>query len=82
MAFPQYRIPVERLKEEWASRIARNIRRKRRPPVPPSKIEDNSEPWIREPHSINELECLVSIVRSPHSAGNSGPAVHSSRVIR
>jgi hypothetical protein len=52
VAFPQYRIPIERLKEEWARRIAWKHMRRRRSPVPPSKITDNSEPWIRNPSSV------------------------------
>ena len=63
MAFPQYRIPVERLKEEWSARIARNMMRKRRPKLPPSRITDNSEPWIRNPSSVAEfweIACKVN----------------------
>lgn len=44
MAFPQYRIPVERLKEEWAFRKRMQRLRDRRPASQPSKITDNSEP--------------------------------------
>jgi hypothetical protein len=54
MPLPQYRIPVERLKEEWASRVAWNRLQKRRPVAPPSQITDNSEPWIRNPSSVAE----------------------------
>ena len=63
VAFPQYRIPIQRLKEEWASRIARERMRKRRPPAPPSKITDNSEPWIKNPSSVAEfweIACKVN----------------------
>ncbi len=63
VAFPQYRIPTQRLKEEWASRIARERMRKRRPPAPPSKITDNSEPWIKNPSSVAEfweIACKVN----------------------
>jgi len=63
VAFPQYRIPVERLKVEWASRIARARLRRKRPPVRPSKITDNSEPWIRNPSSVAEfweIACRVN----------------------
>jgi hypothetical protein len=55
MAFPQYRFPIQRLKEEWASRIARQRMRQRRVPAPTSKITDNSEPWIRNPSSVDEF---------------------------
>jgi hypothetical protein len=63
VAFPQYRIPVQRLKEEWAGRIARARMRRKRPPVSPSKITDNSEPWIRNPSSVAEfweIACRVN----------------------
>jgi hypothetical protein len=63
VAFPQYKIPVERLKEEWANRIARQRMRKRRPPSQPSRITDNSEPWIKNPSSVAEfweIACWVN----------------------
>ena len=63
VAFPQYRIPIRRLQEEWASRIARERMRRRRPHVPPSKITDNSEPWIKNPSSVAEfweIACRVN----------------------
>ncbi len=63
MAFPQYRIPVQRLKEEWAFRLRMERLRRKRPPVPPSKITDNSEPWIRNPSSVAEfweIACKVN----------------------
>jgi hypothetical protein len=55
VAFPQYRIPVERLKEEWAFRLRMERLRRMRPKLPPSTITDNSEPWIRNPSSVAEL---------------------------
>ncbi|MFM7180015.1 MAG: hypothetical protein ACKO2G_00910, partial [Verrucomicrobiales bacterium] len=55
VAFPQYRIPVRRLKEEWAARIARKVMRARRPQTRPSRIRDNSEPWISNPSSVAEF---------------------------
>jgi hypothetical protein len=63
MAFPQYRIPVQRLKEQYSSRIVQARLRRKRPPVPPSKITDNSEPWIRNPSSVAEfweIACRVN----------------------
>ncbi len=63
MAFPQYRIPVERLKEEWASRIARERMRKRRNSHPSPNLADNSEPWIKNPSSVAEfweIACKVN----------------------
>lgn len=55
MAFPQYRIPVERLKEEWAFRKRMQRLRNGRPALEPSKITDNSEPWVKHPTSVAEL---------------------------
>jgi hypothetical protein len=55
VAFPQYRIPIERLKEEWALRKRMERLRRKRAPQPPSKITDNSEPWIRNPSSVAEF---------------------------
>lgn len=55
MAFPQYRIPIPRLKEEWAFRLRMERLRRKRPPAPPSKITDNSEPWIKNPSSVAEF---------------------------
>ena len=63
VAFPQYRIPVERLKEEWASRLRMEKLRRTRPELPPSRITDNSEPWIRNPASVAEfweIACKVN----------------------
>jgi len=55
MPLPQYRIPVERLKQEWAFRMRMQRLRKSRPHGPPSRITDNSEPWVRKDASITEL---------------------------
>jgi hypothetical protein len=61
MPFPQYRIPIERLKEEWALRLRmERLRRKRghkqaAPAIWTSRIPDNSEPWIRNPSSVAEF---------------------------
>ena len=68
VAFPQYRIPIVRLtivrlKEEWAFRLRMERLRRKRPPAPPSKITDNSEPWIRNPSSVAEfweIACRVN----------------------
>jgi len=63
VAFPQYRIPIPRLKEDWAFRLRMERLRRKRPPAPPSKITDNSEPWIRNPSSVAEfweIACRVN----------------------
>ena len=59
MPLPQYRIPVERLKEEWAFRVAWKRLQKRRPPSHPSRITDNSEPWIRNPSSVADYLAIA-----------------------
>jgi hypothetical protein len=63
VAFPQYRIPIERLKEEWAFRLRMERLRRRRPKLPPSKITDNSEPWIRNPSSVAEYWEISEMIR-------------------
>lgn len=72
MAFPQYRIPVERLKEEWEFRKRMERLRRKHSSGTPSKIIDNSEPWIRNPSSVAELweiACKVNeTVRERHRA--------------
>jgi hypothetical protein len=63
VAFPQYRIPIQRLKEEWAFRLRMERLRRKRPPRTPSKITDNSEPWIKNPSSVaefREIACKVN----------------------
>ncbi len=63
MPFPQYRIPVERLKEEWSFRLRMERLRRSRPPGRPSTITDNSEPWIKNPSSVAEfweIACMVN----------------------
>jgi hypothetical protein len=55
MSFPQYRIPVQRLKEEWAFRLRMERLRSRRAPQSRSRLTDNSEPWILNPSSVTEL---------------------------
>ena len=63
VSFPQYRIPIQRLKEEWAFRLRVERLRRKRPPSPPSKITDNSEPWIKNPSSVaefREIACKVN----------------------
>jgi len=63
VAFPQYRIPIQRLKEEWAFRLRMERLRRKRPLMQPSKITDNSEPWIKNPSSVaefREIACRVN----------------------
>jgi hypothetical protein len=62
VAFPQYRIPIQRLKEEWAFRLRMERLRRRRPAMPPSRITDNSEPWVRNPKSVAEFWKIASKV--------------------
>jgi len=62
MPFPQYRIPVERLKEDWAFRLRMDRLRRKRPKLPPSEITDNSEPWIRNPSSVADEIGMVRVM--------------------
>lgn len=47
-----YRPSIRRLQEEWAMRVARQVMKRRRKPAPPSKITDNSVPWMEDPQSL------------------------------
>ena len=62
MAFPQYRIPIHRLQEDWAFRLRMERLRRRQPPRPPTRITDNSEPWVRNPASVAEFLEIASKV--------------------
>ena len=55
MVFPQYRIPVSRLNEEWAFLLRMERLRRGRQEKPHCRITDNSEPWIRNPASVAEF---------------------------
>lgn len=55
MPLPQYRIPIQRLQEDWALRKRMERLRGKRPPAPPSRIPDNSQPWSQRPDSVAEL---------------------------
>lgn len=55
MGFPQYRIPIPRLQEEWAFRLRMERLQRRHATGRTSRITDNSEPWIRNPSSVTEL---------------------------
>jgi hypothetical protein len=62
MSFPQYRIPIRRLQEEWAFRLRMERLRRGRPPRQAPRITDNSEPWIRKPSSVAEYLEIASKV--------------------
>ncbi len=59
MAIRRYSPPIERVKKEYAMMVSRRYMRKLRGPRPPSNIPDNSEPWIRDPKTIDDL-CEIS----------------------
>lgn len=50
-----YRPTIRSLQEDWARRISRQIMRRRRKPVPPSKITDNSVPWVENPRTVADF---------------------------
>jgi hypothetical protein len=55
---PQIRPSIPRLQKEFSERVARrfNYRRYReRRPDTPSKITDNSVPWVENPQSVDDL---------------------------
>lgn len=56
MPLPRYSPPIERVKEEYARKVAWELMQKKRGPRPPRpKIPDNSEPWIAEPKTVDDL---------------------------
>ncbi len=62
MAIPQYRIPIRRLQEDWVFRLRMERLHRRQPPSQPTRITDNSEPWIRNPSSVAEYMEIASKV--------------------
>ena len=54
-----YRPSIQSLKEEYARRIALNLMKKRREakygPINPSKITDNSEPFLKNPNCVADF---------------------------
>lgn len=56
MALRRYTPPISRLQEEYSAEIARRWRRARRGPIQAGpKIMDNSEPWMAEPKTVDDL---------------------------
>ncbi len=56
MALRRYTPPIRRLQEDYSAEIARRrMRALRGPRKPGPKIPDNSEPWIRNPRTVDEL---------------------------
>ncbi len=52
-AMKPYRPSIRSLQEDWARRISHQLMRKRRRRhVAPSKITDNSVPWMENPRSV------------------------------
>jgi len=49
-----YRPSIRRLQEDWAFRLRMERLRKKLGPKPPTRITDNSEPWIQNPSSVAE----------------------------
>jgi len=62
-----YRPSIQSLKEEYARRIAYSFMKKRREekygPRTPSKITDNSEPWLENPNSVTDFLYISEQVR-------------------
>lgn len=56
MALRRYTPPIRRLQEDYSAEIARRWRSARRGPRKPGpKIMDNSEPWMAEPKTVDDL---------------------------
>lgn len=62
-----YRPTIQSLKEEYARRVAHMIMKKRREekygPRTPSKITDNSEPWLENPNSVADYWYISEQIR-------------------
>ena len=63
MAIRRYSPPIERVKRDYAMMTSRRYMRKLRGPRPPSNIPDNSEPWIRDPKTIDDLWEISRLVQ-------------------
>ena len=80
MALRRYTPPIRRLQEDYSAAIARRWRRARRGPVPPGpKIPDNSEPWMAQPKTVDDLWQIAQWVQErveqfqkwrPHSSNS------------
>lgn len=56
MALRRYTPPIRRLQEEYSADMWRRWRQaKRGPRKPGPKIPDNSEPWVAEPKTVDDL---------------------------
>lgn len=62
-----YRPSIQSLKEEYARRIAFQFMKKRREekygPRVPSKITDNSQPWLENPNSVADFWYISEQIR-------------------
>ena len=62
-----YRPTIQSLKEEYARRVAHMVMKKRREekhgPRTPSKITDNSEPWLENPNSVADYWHISEQIR-------------------
>jgi hypothetical protein len=64
MSLRSYRPPIWRVQEEYCAEVARRFRARRRGPRPPGpKIPDNSEPWIANPKTIDDLWMIAQCVQ-------------------
>ena len=51
-----YRPSIRRVQEEYCAEVARRLMRQRRGPRPAApKTPDNSEPWIADPKTVDDL---------------------------
>ena len=64
MALRRYTPPIRRLQEDYRAEIARRVRRARRGPAKPGpKIPSNSEPWLANPKTVDDLWYIAQCVQ-------------------
>ena len=65
MPLPRYSPPIERVREDYARQCAWKLMRARRGPRPPRPpIPDNSEPWIADPRTVEDLWDIAQSVQA------------------
>ena len=78
MALRRYTPPIRRVQEDYSAEVARQWRRARSgPPQAGPKIPDNSEPWMAEPKSVDDLWQIAQWVQERVTAVRSW-RLHSS----
>lgn len=63
MPIKRYMPSLESIKEEYAREVNRKFRAKKRGPRPPSRIPENSVPWIENPKTVAEFWTIAQMVQ-------------------